>query len=152
MKPEYNLGELISVLRTDIVELVNTKLELLKLETLEKTSKLGSFMIYGLIVMNLVFFALLFAFIALGFLIGDWIHSTAGGFAVVTLIYLMILAILFACRKSILTGFQNLFLKELDPSLEDEIRYEEREETLLSARAKQCSRIYPKNAGQKHQH
>jgi uncharacterized membrane protein YqjE len=124
MKGGYNLGTLITVIKTDIRELVNTQLELLKLEAFEKTSIVGSFLIYGLIIMNLVFFALLFAFIALGFLIGNWIDSTAGGFAIVTLIYLLILIILIACRKSILAGFKNLFLKELDPDLEDEVKYE----------------------------
>jgi hypothetical protein len=126
MEGGYNLGTLITVIKTDVRELVNTQLELLKLEAFEKTSAVGSFLIYGLIVMNLVFFALLFAFIALSFLIGEWVHNLAGGFAIVTLIYLFLLVIMIACRKSILTGFKNLFLKELDPDLEDEVKYEER--------------------------
>jgi uncharacterized membrane protein YqjE len=123
MESGYNLGTLISVIKTDIRELVHTQIELLKLEAFEKTSAVGSFLIYGLILMNLVFFALLFAFIALGFLLGEWVHNTAGGFALVTVIYLLILLILIACRKSILAGFRNLFLKELDPDLEDEVKY-----------------------------
>lgn len=124
MESGYNLGTLITVLKTDIRELVNTQLELLKLEAFEKTSVVGSVLIYGLIIMNLVFFALLFAFIALSFLIGGWVHNLAGGFAIVTLIYLLILIILIACRKSILACVRNFFLKELDPDLEDEVKYE----------------------------
>jgi hypothetical protein len=120
MTRESNLGTLLSEIKTDLVGLINTKIELLKLEALEKTSVAGSFLIYGLIIMNLVFFALLFAFMALGFLIGSWVNSLAGGFGIVTLIYLVILAVLVAWRKSIFTCLQNLFLKELDPELKEE--------------------------------
>lgn len=126
MRKGYDLGTLISVIKTDIIELINTKIEYYKLEIFEKTSSLGSFIIYGLIIMNVIFFAFLFAFIALGFLIGGWIGSIAGGFGIVSLIYLAILAILFAARKSIIRSFQNMFLKELDTDLEDEIKYEEK--------------------------
>jgi uncharacterized membrane protein YqjE len=121
MEERHNLGTLLSALKTDIIELINTKIELLKLETFEKTSRTGSFLIYGLIIVNLLFFTLFFAFIALSFLFGDWIENIAGGFAIVTLIYLAILVILFVCRKSILASIQNLFLKEIDPDLKNEI-------------------------------
>lgn len=124
MEPAYNLSVLIAALKTDIKELVDTKLEWLKLEAFEKTSGVGSFLIYGLIIINLVFFALLFAFIALGFLFTEWTKSLAGGFALVTLIYLAFLLLMIACRKSILNGFKNRFLKELDPDLADEAKYE----------------------------
>lgn len=126
MNKGYDLGTLISVIKTDIIELINTKIEYYKLEIFEKTSAIGSFLIYGLIIMNLIFFAFLFAFVALGFLIGEWIGSLAGGFGIVTLIYLAILAILIGGRKSIIKAFQNMFLKELDPDLEDEAKYEEK--------------------------
>lgn len=122
----YDLGTLISILKMDVIELINTKIEYYKLEIFEKTSVVGSFLVYGLIIVNLIFFALLFAFIALGFLIGNWVNSVAAGFGIVTLIYLAILAIILALRKSVVRGFQNMFLKELDPDLEDEVKYEEK--------------------------
>ena len=122
----YDLGTIISVIKTDIMELINVKIEYYKLEIYEKTSAVGSFLVYGLIIMNLIFFAFLFAFMALGFLIGGWIGSLAGGFGIVTLLYLAILAILFGTRKSIIRTLQNMFLKELDPDLEDEAKYEEK--------------------------
>jgi uncharacterized membrane protein YqjE len=124
MKQEPNLRSILSLLKTNVIELFHTKIELLKLETFEKTSRVGAFLIYGLIILNFLFFIFFFAFIALGFLIGDRIQSIAGGFAVVTLIYSVLLAITVACRKSILTSFQNLFLKELDPNLKNKNEYE----------------------------
>ncbi len=127
MAHDYNLGTIFSEIKTDLVELINAKVELLKLEAFEKTSVVGSFLIYGLIIMNLIFFAFLFAFIALGFWIGDWVGNLAGGFGIVTLIYLIILTILIACRKPIFTSLQNLFLKELDPDLENGYKYKEKQ-------------------------
>ncbi|MDH8702206.1 putative membrane protein YqjE [Dysgonomonadaceae bacterium PH5-43] len=126
MNKGYDLGTLISVIKTDVIELVNAKIEYYKLEMFEKVSSVGSLLVYGLIVINLVFFAFLFGFLALGFLISDWVGSVAGGFGIVALLYLIIMAVLFALRKPILKVFQNIFLKELDPDLEDEARYEEK--------------------------
>jgi hypothetical protein len=120
----YTFSTLIAALKTDVKELAEIKLELLRLETVEKSSAAGSFLLYGLIIINLVFFALLFAFIALGFLLGEWIDNIAGGFVIVTLIYLLLLILLIVCRKPILTGFKNRFLKVLDPDLDDETKYE----------------------------
>lgn len=120
----YTLGEIIAILKTDLTEFIKTKMEYLKLEVYEKTSATGSFLVYGLIIMNLVFFALFAAFIALGFLIGQWVGSVAGGFGIVALFYIIILFVLYLCRKPVLRGLQNLFLKQLDKDLSDPYRYE----------------------------
>ena len=126
-KNGYDLGTLISVIKNDITELINTKIEYYKLEVFEKTSGLGSFLIFGLIIINLVFFAFLFAFLALGFLISNWVGSFAGGFGIVALIYLLILLLIFLCRKSIISWLQNLFLIQMDPDLQEESLYEEKQ-------------------------
>ena len=111
MEQAPTFSTIIAALKTDIKELIATKLELTRLEIFEKSSAAGSFLIYGVLIINLIFFALLFAFVALGFLFGKWVGSIAGGFALVALIYLVLLIILLACRKSILNRLQNLFLK-----------------------------------------
>jgi len=126
MEPTATFRTLIADFKTNIKELVDTKLELLRLEIFEKVSGIGSFLIYGLIILNLIFFGFLFAFIALSLLIGGWVNSVAGGFAIVTLIYLVLLIFLIVFRKSVLNGFKNIFLKELDPDLADEAKWEER--------------------------
>jgi uncharacterized membrane protein YqjE len=117
---ENTLGGLVSALKTDAKELVEIKLELFRLEAFEKSSAIGSFLIYGLVVMNLILFALLFAFLALAFLFGKWINSLAGGFAAVTVLYLVLLLILFFYRKKIVSGLKNVFLKVLDANLNNE--------------------------------
>jgi uncharacterized membrane protein YqjE len=122
MEEDYKLGTLISQIKSDVSELIRTKIQLLKLETAEKTSVAGSFFIYAVIVINLALFALLFAFVALGFLFGSWVDSLAGGFAIVMAIYLLILAAMLIFRQSIFAALQNSLLKALNPELEEEAK------------------------------
>ena len=91
------------------------------MEAFEKASVVGSFVIYGLVVVNLVFFVLLFAFVALGFLIGEWVKSMAGGFGIVAALYLIGLIVMLLGHKPIFLWFKNLLLKELDLDSENEL-------------------------------
>ena len=120
MESKFDLATLLSALKANIKEWIEIRLRLLKLELFEKISVLGSFLIYCVIVINLLFFIFLFAFVSLGLLLGKWLNSIAGGFAAISLLYLAILALLLLFRKSIFTGIQNLLLKELNPGAEDE--------------------------------
>ena len=117
----YNLHELLSGLEKEIRDWVETQLKLLQLNVFEKTAITSSFLIFGVIIVNLLFFALLFAFIALGFLIGKWINSLAGGFAVISFFYLLILALMLFFRKPIFIGLQNLLLESLNPEPKEEL-------------------------------
>jgi len=121
MDSGYNLTELLSALKADIKDWVEIRLKLLQLNVFEKTAIVGSFLIFGIIIINLLLFAFLFAFIALGFLIGKWINSVAGGFAIICFLYLLILAVMLIFRKAVFTGLQNLLLKELNPEPKDEL-------------------------------
>lgn len=112
-----DLGIIWNALKDDVTELVNTRLQLLKLEVYEKTSTIASTLIFGLIVVNLVFFSLLFAFIALGFLFSEWLNNYAGGFALVVVLYLILFGVIFLCRIKILRWMENLVLKVLYPDL-----------------------------------
>jgi len=120
MSSDYRLSELLSALKTEIKDWVEVRLKLLQLDVFGKTAIVGSFLIFGMIIINLLFFALLFAFFALSFLIGNWINSLAGGFSIICCLYLLILAMLLIFRKAIFTGLQNLLLNELNPQPEDE--------------------------------
>ncbi|MDL2222846.1 phage holin family protein [Bacteroidales bacterium OttesenSCG-928-M11] len=127
MDKGYRLGEIISFMKRDISELINTKLHLLRLELIEKGSRGAAFFIYGFILLAIVSFALLFGFLALGFYLGDLVNSLAGGFAIVVGFYLIILLILLILSKPILSFVTNKFIKEMDPDLfkeEDNTRKE----------------------------
>jgi len=120
MDSGINLGELLSMLKMEIKEWAETQMKLLQLQTFEKTAILGSSLIYGVIIINLLLFAFLFAFVSLSFLLGKWINSTAGGFAIIGFLYLVILILMLAFRKAIFTALQNLLLKQLNSEPDDE--------------------------------
>jgi len=120
MDYEYNLSEQLSAIKAEIKEWVEIKVKLLQLHVFEKTAVAGSFLIFGIIIINLLFFAFLFAFLALGFLLGKWVNSIVGGFAIISSSYVLVLILMLIFRKNIFTGLQNLFLKELNPESENE--------------------------------
>lgn len=134
MEKSYSLGEIISFIKRDISELMTTKLQLLKLEIVEKGSRGASLFIYGFIMLAIVSFALLFGFIALGFYLGELVNSLAGGFAIVVGFYLLLLIVLFAFKKSILSFVTNKFIAELDPDLLLEEEFRRRKEEKYECR------------------
>jgi amino acid transporter len=120
MDSNIKLNELLAALKAEIQDWVETRTKLLQLHVFEKTAIVGSFLVYGIIIINVLFFAFLFAFFALGFLIGKWVNSVAGGFAIISCFFLLILIVMLIFRKAIFTGLQNLLLKELNTEPENE--------------------------------
>jgi len=120
MDQSHNLSEFLSALKTEIEDWTEIRMKLLQLQVFEKTAVVGSFLIYGIIIINLLFFAFLFAFFAFGFLLGKWLNSVAGGFAIIYCFYLLILALILFFRKAIFTGLQNILLKELNQEPEEQ--------------------------------
>lgn len=135
MNQNIDLGTIFSTLKEDITELVNVKVQLIKLEVFEKTSTTSGAVIFGILMLNVVCFTLLFAFVALGLWLGELINSMPGGFALVVLLYLIILGVMVAMRKSIMAGIANMILKEMDPEIEEELKEEDRKEKVRQARA-----------------
>lgn len=121
MDSGYNLNELLSALKAEITDWVEIRLKLLQLNVFEKTAIVSSFLIYGMIIINLLLIAFLFAFIAFGFLIGKWVNNIAGGFAIISVLYLLMLCVMLFFFKPIFTGLQNTFLKELNPQPDNEM-------------------------------
>ena len=73
---EKDSGTVFRELKEDVSAYVELKLELLKLSTYERTGKVIAVLSYGLILLFLAFFAILFIFLALGFFLGDWLGSS----------------------------------------------------------------------------
>lgn len=94
-------GQIFENLKKDLSAYLELKLSLLKLNTYERTSKVISILSYGLIVLFLAFFAILFVFIALGFFLGNLLDSNTAGFGCVSLLYLLILGILLRNKERI---------------------------------------------------
>lgn len=80
-------------LKEDISAYINLKLELLKLNTYEKSGKIISLLSYGLILFFLVVFVILFIFLSLGFFLGELLDNAAIGFGIISLLYLVLIGI-----------------------------------------------------------
>ena len=64
-------------LKEDISTYVELRLELLKLNTYERVAKTMAVFSYGIVLVLLAFFAILFLFLALGFFLGELLGSMA---------------------------------------------------------------------------
>ena len=91
---EKETEQIFKKLKEDVSTYVELKVELLKLTAYERTGELVSVLSYGLILLFLAFFAVLFIFLALGFFLGDLLDNVAGGFAIVALLYMVVLALI----------------------------------------------------------
>ena len=104
---EKDPDKIIQELREDVSAFVELKLELLKLNTYERTGKVIAVLSYGLVLLFLAFFAILFIFLALGFFLGEWIGFTGAGFALVAVLYLLLMWLIIRNREIITTKVLN---------------------------------------------
>lgn len=80
-------------------EYVTTRIELLRIEFVEKSSSLISKIITGVIISIFSLFILIFLSIGLAVFLGNLVGSVAGGFFIVAGIFILIVIILAAGRK-----------------------------------------------------
>ena len=104
---EKDPDKIIQELREDVSAFVELKLELLKLNTYERTGKVIAVLSYGLVLLFLAFFAILFIFLALGFFLGEWIGVTGAGFGLVAVLYLLLMWLIVRNREIITTKVLN---------------------------------------------
>lgn len=88
------------------------KLELLKLNTYERTGKVITVLSYGVILLFLAFFAILFIFLALGFS-WDLFGSVGSGFGVVAVLYLLLIGIIVMNKGRISNKVLNVVISAL---------------------------------------
>lgn len=100
-------------LKKDLKTYAEFKFELLKLNTYERTGEVLSVLSYGIIVLFLAFFTILFIFLALGFWLGDYFESIAAGFIGVVALYLILIGIVFMNREKIRTAILNEIIAAL---------------------------------------
>ena len=100
-------------LKKDLKTYAELKFELLKLNTYERTGKVLSVLSYGIIVLFLAFFTILFIFLALGFWLGDYFESIAAGFIGIVALYLILIGIVFMNREKIRTAILNEIIAAL---------------------------------------
>lgn len=97
----------------NVVSYVEAKLELLKLSTYERIGKVTTVLSFGLVLMFLGFFAVLFIFIALGYFLGEKIGSVSAGFSIVAALYLLVMGVILMFRKQIKDKVLNIIIGAL---------------------------------------
>jgi hypothetical protein len=107
-------------LKKDISTYVGLKFELLKLNTYERTGKVISILSYGVVLLLLGFFALLFIFLSLGFFLGEVFGSSGAGFGCVVILYLILIAIVVANKKRITDSVVNIVISSLRGNEEEQ--------------------------------
>ena len=100
-------------LKQDVSAYMELKLELLKLNTYERTGKVIGLLSYGLILLFLAFFAVLFIFLALGFFLGEILDFPGSGFAIVALLYVAMFWIFSKTEAKIRKKILNLVIAAL---------------------------------------
>ena len=110
---EKNSGEIFRELKKDLSAYVELKLELLKLITYERTGKVIAVLSYGVILLFLAFFAILFIFLALGFFLGELFGSVSSGFGVVAVLYLLLIGLIVMNKDRISNKVLNVVISAL---------------------------------------
>lgn len=111
---EKDSGKIFRELKEDVSAYVELKLELLKLSTYERSGQLIAILSYGLILLFLAFFAILFIFLALGLFLGDAFNSMGAGFAVVAGLYFLLIGLVVLSKNTICRMIINIVLAALN--------------------------------------
>lgn len=102
-----DFGTLFQEIKADLTGYVNNRIGYLKLHFLERLSQTSSLLAFGLIVAFLIVSVFCFALVALGFYLGEILHSNAAGFGVVALCWLLLLVLVLLFRNPIKSYFLN---------------------------------------------
>ncbi len=98
---EKDAGQIFRELKEDVTNYAESKFELFKLSAYEGAGKVAGLLTYGLILVFLALFALLFIFLSIGFFLGELFNSMGLGFACVAGLYLILILIAVLTKKSI---------------------------------------------------
>jgi hypothetical protein len=94
-------------LQDEVLAYAELKVELFKLIACERAGKLVGLLFYGLILVLLAFFVLLFLFLSGGFFLSECFRSQGLGFGSIVLIYLLIAGAVVANKKRLCLRIAN---------------------------------------------
>ena len=126
---EKDSSEIFGKLKQDLSTYAELKLELLKLATYERTGKVIAVLSYGVILLFLIFFAILFIFLASGFFIGDLCGSIGAGFGVVAILYLLLIGIILCNKNRIRNKVLNVVIAAFTTSEDKQIVTDDKQTT-----------------------
>jgi hypothetical protein len=78
------------------------RMELFKLDLTEQIAKVISSLLTYILLISILGMVVIFSAVALGFLLGEWLGSMAGGFAVVAIGFTLFGLLLFVLRKRLI--------------------------------------------------
>ncbi|NLC48983.1 MAG: phage holin family protein [Bacteroidales bacterium] len=107
---EKKVSTLFEEMKDDLSEYVSNRLRLFKLQTYAKTSKGGAALIFTIIAILLILFAINFVFITVALYLGEILESMSLGFAIVALFSIIVVGIIIMKRKSIRRGLTNMIV------------------------------------------
>ena len=110
---EKKVGTLFEEMKDDLSDYVSNRLRLFKLQTYAKSSKSAAALIYTIVAILLLMFALNFVFITLALYLGQILGSMPLGFGIVALFSILIVVIIIMTRKSIRRGLTNKIVSSL---------------------------------------
>lgn len=117
---EKDAGKIFVELKEDITTYAGLKLRFLKLTAIERAARLMAVLSHGIILMLLVFFTVLFLFIALGFYLGELLDDTSLGFLIVGGIYLLLTFIAIGVRGRIREKLMNMMIEAIMANDDDD--------------------------------
>ena len=105
--------------KTAIEDYVHNRLFLIKLQAVEKISKLSAAMFAGLLIAVLSFFIILFLSIMAAWYFGELLGSVYIGFGIISAFYVIVLVLILVFRKKVLektitNSVINIFFEKTD--------------------------------------
>lgn len=114
---EKDISVLLEEIKLELLSYINKRLKLVKLDSVEKGSKITSSLGYGLIVAIVIGTIIFLSLLALGFLLGELLDSQAAGFGILAGFSILVLFVILLCRRRLKLYFMNQtinFLNKLD--------------------------------------
>lgn len=96
-----------------VKEYVETRVKLLKLEVIERSTSIIANIVVELVVVIALVLTFLFASFTLALFLGDLFNSNWKGFGSVTILYLLVAVILIVAKKPIERPIVNLLVRKL---------------------------------------
>lgn len=103
-----------------LADYVDTRVRLVKLDFIERTSQVLSFFTFTIVCFLLVLPILLFMGIGVAEFLADLVGSRGGGYLIITALYLLALGILFIYRKRFIKKFTGLFIRVMTDDEDDD--------------------------------
>lgn len=130
---EKSAENIFSELKEDVSVYARLKLRLLKLIAIERTAKAIAILSHGIFLTILLFFTVLFLFIAFGFYLAELLNSLALGFLIVAGIYLICSVILYFDKDRLQVRLMNIVINAIDRKDDDDEEGDQSRESVGTA-------------------